>query len=159
MNPYLYIVVIVFKDNMERSDRYTNIACGVVMLVALITLSYIHAFGHVAEYLGVFPYFVQLIAFTIASGCLTTELVHAILDKVSPWFRYWVQQKTMKRILIIIFAFEFAMVFAFGLDLMFRTIVVWIFVPVYQILSKLRNIPIAETNDERMKYIPEDGEI
>lgn len=159
MNPYLYIVVIVFKDNMEKKAILENSICGMVMLVGIIGLSYIHAFGHAHDYVGYWAYFIQLMVYCFASGYITTAVVRLILDKVSPWFRYWVQQKTMKRILIIIFAFEFAMVFAFGLDLTFRTIVVWIFVPVYQILSKLRNIPIAETNDEKMKYIPEDGEI
>lgn len=129
------------------------------MLVGVIGLSYVHAFGYAHDYIGYFAYFIQLMVYCFASGYITTVVVRLILDKVSPWFRYWVQQKTMKRILIIIFAFEFAMVFAFGLDLGFRTIVVWAFVPVYQILSKLRGIPISEELGEKMKYIPGDGEI
>lgn len=144
---------------MENKSLLENSICGMAMLVGVIGLSYIHAFGYAHDYIGYFAYFVQLMVYCFASGYITTAVVHLILDKVSPWFRYWVQQKTMKRILIIIFAFEFAMVFAFGLDLGFRTIVVWVFVPVYQILSKLRSIPIAESMDEKMIYIPGDGEI
>ena len=136
-----------------------NSICGTAMLVGVIGLSYIHAFGYAHDYVGYWAYFIQLMVYCFASGYITTAVVHLILDKVSPWFRYWVQQKTMKRILIIIFAFEFAMVFAFGLDIGFRTIVVWVFVPVYQILSKLRSIPTSEALGEKMRYLPNEDEI
>ncbi len=136
-----------------------NSICGLLMLTGLIGLSYIHAFGYAHDYIGYWAYFVQLIAYCFTSSALTTAVVQYTLDKVSPWFRYWVQQKTMKRILILIFAFEFAMVFAFGLDLTFRTIVVWVFVPVYQILSKLRSIPVSETLNEKLQYIPSEDEL
>lgn len=140
---------------MIEKEETKKIIIGTVLLTAILALSYFRIFG----YAGIWGYYVQLIGYAFASGYLTTVLVNRILDKLSPLTRYWLQQKTMKRILVLILAFEFAMVFAFGLDLTFRTAVVLVFIPVYQTLSKLRAIPLAESLDARMKYIPKDGEI
>lgn len=126
-----------------------NIIYGTLLLSAILIASYFRLFG----YAGIWGYYVQLIGYAIASGQLTTVVTVAILDKLSPVFKYWVQGKTMKYILIVILAFEFVMMFAFGLDITLRTIVVWLFIPLYQILSKIRNIPMGEVMDEKMDVL------
>ena len=134
---------------MEINQNTKNIAKGIGLLAVILVLSYFHLFSKI----GIWGIYAQILGYAFASGYLTSVLVCKILDRVSPWFKYWLQQKPMKYILITIFAFEFSMVFALGLDITFRTIVVWGFIPVYQTLSKLRRIPLGESMREKMVYL------
>lgn len=127
---------------------------GLGVLIFILILTYLGCF-----HTNPFARFVQIIGFCIATGYITTDIARVIVKRLSPVTKYYLKSKKMGNVLIILLASEFVMIFALGMDVTFRTIFLWIFIPVYQLLSKLRAIPRGEDLAEKMSYLPKEGEI
>lgn len=156
MNPYPYIVVMIYIRNTTR-DKMKNksisvpgylVGAGIIALTLILT--YLGCFHS-----NIFAQYAQLIMYCVGTGYLTTIVAKKILGQLSPATVFMLKGKKTKQILTLILASEFVVLIGLGLGVGFRTVFLWAFIPIYQILSKLRSIPVAEDMDEKMMYIPD----